>query len=285
MILTASAASLSIVLFCACSSADAGQSKNPQTSAASVGSTPAQSVLISLTQSTNAKTAQMDLSANISGIPVVGTERVTGIGSIDFVARKAEAHFDLLGLGVDSIVDGTTAYAKSPLLGDSTWYRLNPGKGDGQGIGGLATVWANMIDPSQLFATLKDSSDSMTEVGHDQVRGSDTIHYHREIDLQKRAQAAGATAEALNAIKESGVSTVPLDVWIDDQGLVVRIQTSLSIGDSSGSKSTPLSGDVTVEFHDYGAAVDISAPPADQVKDLSKATGLGGLVPGMIQTP
>jgi hypothetical protein len=283
---TATAASLALVLLGACGSADAGPVTNQKTSAASVAGTPAQSVLVSLTQSTDAKTAQMDLTANINGIPVVGAQKVTGNGSVDFAAQKAQAHFEMLGLSVDSIVDGTAAYVKSALLGDNTWYRLDGTNQNAHGIGALATIWTNMIDPSQLFATLKDSSDSMTEVGHEQVRGGDTSHYRGEIDLQKRAQAAGATDETLNAIKRSGISAVPVDVWIDTQGLVARIQTSLSFGDSSGSESNPLSGEVTVEFHDYGKAVNIIAPPADQVKDVTQASSiLGSLHPPKTQSP
>jgi hypothetical protein len=286
MILTATGASLALVLLGACTSADAGPTTNQKSAAASVASTPAESVLVSLKQSTDAKTAQMDLTANINGIPAVGAQKVTGNGSVDFAAQKAQAHFEVLGLSVDSIVDGTTAYTKSALLGENIWYRSDGTGKNAQGIGGFANIWTNMVDPSQLFATLSDSAGSMTELGHEQVRGADTIHYKGEIDLQKRAQAAGAPAEALDAITSSGVSTVPVDVWVDGQGLIARIQTSLSVSGSQGGQPSPLSGDVTVEFHNYGQAVNITAPPADQVKDASESlNSLGNLLPKRTKSP
>jgi hypothetical protein len=192
----------------------------------------------------------------------------------------------VLGLSVDGIVDGTTAYAKSALLGEDTWYRSDGSSRNAQGIGGFTNIWTNMIDPSQLFANLKDSAGSMTELGHETVRGADTIHYRGEVDLQKRALAAGAPAATLDALEGSGVSTVPVDVWVDGQGLIARIQTSLSVSGSQVGQSGALSSDVTVEFHDYGKAVSITAPPADQVKDASEAlTGLGNLLPKTTKTP
>lgn len=281
-ILTAAGASLAIVLFgAACSSNDAASPSNA--SAASVASTPAQSVLLSLKQSTDAKTAQMEFKANINGIPAIGSQQVTGNGSVDFPGQKATAHLEVLGLTVDGIVDGNTTYAKSSLFGENTWYKSDATAANG--FAGVTGIWTNLIDPTQLFAAIKDSTDSMTESGHEKVRGVDTIHYKGTIDLKKRAQAANAPAEVLDAIDASGVSTVPVDVWVDGQGLVARVQTSLAVSGSQ-SPANGISGDVTAEFFDYGKAVNISAPPADQVKDASEAlSGIQNLLPKRTKTP
>ena len=156
-ILTVSGASLALIILSACS----GGGSTPAKVAASVADNPSDSVLVSVRQSTGAKTAQMDVTVNVSGIPAIGTQAITGNGSVDFGAQKAAAHFDLLGLTVDGYVDTTAAYAKSGLLGDkNTWYRTdgtNPNSKETPKAGGFANIWTNAIDPSQLFALLKDA--------------------------------------------------------------------------------------------------------------------------------
>jgi hypothetical protein len=58
-------------------------------------------------------------------------------------------------------------------------------------------------------------------------------------------------------------------VWIDGQGQVR--QEDLTVAATSGS--TAVSADVTVQYYDFGAPVDLVAPPAGQVVDFSSISG------------
>lgn len=143
-------------------------------------------------------------------------------------------------------------------------------------------------DPTQALSYLRAAARSISKVGTEQVRGQDTTHYKAEIDLAKLATAGGQTpppgqpdaGEALRRLL--GRDTLPVEIWVDAQQRICRIQTvspivSGSASGGSGSASstaapsaTPTnSGTATIieEFYDFGAPADIQAPPADQVSD------------------
>jgi hypothetical protein len=267
-------AGFALVFLSACSSVDGNSTANQSGAAVSAANTPAEAIAVSLQRSIDTRTAQMDLTAAIDGSSFIGAQTVTGTGSVDFEGRRAQAHLDLLGVGIDGIVDGSTVYAKSTILGSDSWYRASAPADSARGSEGLTTVWAKLFDPTQMFATIKDASSSMTEAGHETVRGVDTIHYTGTIAVPQ-GRAGSKTA------------SVPVDVWVDGEGLVARIQTSLSGMGAGGGVADMLSGKVTIEFHDYGKALSITAPPADQVKDASEALSIfgGGKDAGRTRTP
>ena len=268
-------AGFALVFLSACSSADGNSTTNQSGAAVSAAITPAEAIAVSLQRSIDTKTAQMDLTAAIDGSSFIGAQTVTGNGAVDFEGQRAQAHLDLLGVGIDGIVDGSTIYAKSTILGSASWYRASAPAESPRGGEGLTTIWAKLFDPTQLFATIKDASSSMTEAGHESVRGADTIHYTGSIAVPQGTTAGAKT------------TSVPVDVWVDGQGLVARIQTSLSGMGADGGVSDLLSGKVTIEFHDYGKGVSIVPPPADQAKDASEALSIlgGGKDPGRTRTP
>ena len=107
--------SLVLALLAAC-----GGATSPPASAGvppgDVSQTSGDAVLLSLQQSAATKTAAVDVTADVSGIPVLGGQHVTGTGVVDLDAQKAQAHFDALGIGIDAVVDGNTGYVRSTLL-------------------------------------------------------------------------------------------------------------------------------------------------------------------------
>ena len=268
--------SLVLALLAAC-----GGATSPPASAGvppgDVSQTSGDAVLLSLQQSAATKTAAVDVTADVSGIPVLGRQHVTGTGVVDLDAQKAQAHFDALGIGIDAVVDGNTGYVRSTPLGGNTWYRLDANTANTQGTG-LQSIWTSVVDPTQLFSTIRSASDSMTEVGHEQLAGVDTTHYSGTIDLRQRAQAAGATTEQIDALASAGLASIPVDVWVDSQGLIARIRTSVTTA-RTGNSGAAIAANVTVDFHDYGKPVEISTPAAQDVKglDLGAFGALGNL--------
>lgn len=206
-LITTAGAGLALVLFSACSISDRTSTNDEGGPAVSSASTPAEAVAVSLQRSIETKTAQMDLTAAFDGSSFIGAQTVTGNGSVDFEAQRAQAHLDLLGVGIDGIVDGATIYAKSTILGSDSWYRASAPTDSARGADGLTTIWAKVFDPTQMFETIKDASSSMTEAGHEQVRGVDTIHYTGSIDLPQGVAAGGKS------------TSVPVEVWVDGQGI------------------------------------------------------------------
>jgi len=61
------------------------------------------------------------------------------------------------------------------------------------------------------------------------------------------------------------VRSVPVDAWLDDQGLVRRLHVV------AGTDRTPVPTalDLTFDFSDFGTAVNATPPGADQTLDVT----------------
>ena len=95
----------------------------------------------------------------------------------------------------------------------------------------------------------------MTTVGTAQIGGVATTHYHAVTDLDRYAatvpaserQAASTAIATLE--RETGVATLPIDVWIDAQHRVRQIVLSMSgICPQAGNASVT----ITMDLFDYG---------------------------------
>lgn len=140
--------------------------------------------------------------------------------------------------------------------------------------GGLGTSLLGPFggtDPRDLLSSLTAVSSSATKLGSAAIRGVQVTHFRVRVDPAKAAsrvprwQRAGFRAFA----KGLGTATIPVDVWVDQQNLVRRARISLhppkGPGRPAGAHITQ-----TVDFYDFGAQVQVSAPPAAEVASLSQ---------------
>ena len=83
--------------------------------------------------------------------------------------------------------------------------------------------------PADALALLRKVG-SVTEVGSETIDGAKTTHYSATVDIAEALENAGAPAEALAAVRASGLETkVPVDVWVGaDDGYVHRVHVSYS---------------------------------------------------------
>lgn len=151
------------------------------------------------------------------------------------------------------------------------------------------TVPAGTSDPYGAFATVGNVKDLLTmlsavagserNLGASTVRGVPVTGYQVNVDLAKAASAVPAQDRAgLEQYSKSlPKGTIPLDFWVDGQDQLRRIQLSLRI--PGGSASLGISGNpqltVTIDFFDFGAPVNVSAPPASQVASMSQMISSG----------
>lgn len=66
---------------------------------------------------------------------------------------------------------------------------------------------------------------------------------------------------------QSGLGEIPVDVWLDESGLVRKLTMAFSSTQPGTSGSSDAS--MTFEIYDYGEDVAIELPPASQVVDAS----------------
>ena len=125
---------------------------------------------------------------------------------------------------------------------------------------------------------LKAVGGDVKKVGEEEVRGVDTTHYSATVDFDKFPAAVPASERAAvkksidNLVKLTGQRRIPVDVWVDDDKVVRRVgQTMKTKVPGAGSMQMKM----IIEYYDFGTKVDVKAPPADQVQDISElAAGL-----------
>jgi hypothetical protein len=216
----------------------------------------------------------VDVSKNLADltiqIPHLPSAQGAGIGSLSF--RELLVNY-VLYIG---FTNGLPAGANFP--GGKKWLKVDlnaalAGKGInlnqlGGGLGG--------VDPSQYLSYLKGAG-PVSKLGTAVVGGVSTTQYHTVIDLNTVAKRLGKSSPAASAgiqslLKTAGNSKIPVDVWIDGQGLVRREQVAYKIG-SGPSAGTALN--FTIDLSDFGVAVSVTPPPANQVFDITAATSQG----------
>jgi hypothetical protein len=224
----------------------------------------------------------MTLEVSGGDIPKATT---SGEGAIDFAHQATTMTLDLsdtlgqMGVtGENATMEmrstGTVLYMRSPLFNQAgdvaagKWLKLDLNElSKLQGIDISQLQQAGNNDPRQGLAFLEGvSKDGVEELGHEDVRGVDTRHYRADVDLEKAVTRSDAVTdrEAFKRFVDSlGTSHLEVQVWIDGENRVRRIRTPLPI---------PYKGDtahvtMTMEYFDFGAAVDVAPPPDSDVVD------------------
>src|SRR5262245_7696973 len=120
-------------------------------------------------------------------------------------------------------------------------------------------------DPSTVLSLLKAASSSgVTSEGTEEIRGIDTTHYSAEVDLAKAIDSAPkrdrrALRRSLRILKSADAETiVPVDVWVDREGLARRVRQAWPVVDDEEFE-------MTFDYFDFGVPVDVKAPASDQV--------------------
>jgi hypothetical protein len=185
------------------------------------------------------------------------------------------------GWKIEVVQDGDVGYVRLPAIDDQlpegkTWVRGSAGdvKSAGFDFEQLDSFARN--DPRDVLEALRGQSGELETVGTDELRGVATTHYRVHLDaadLAKRAVAENAdTASLFDRLSgQGGVTDVPLDIWIDGDGLVRELSVDVDAPDATTGQSGHVS--LAFELWDYGEPVEIDVPPASQVADASALRG------------
>lgn len=202
------------------------------------------------------------------------------------IAGLAEASGESVPEGLDEpmqmVIDGTTTYLRIPMLqaliGDTAWLVATP---EDLGAVGSLGVSGGTNDPSQLLESLRGVAGDVEMKGSDEVRGVATTRYGATVDLADALEAAPAEQRDMLEAQLKGfdasLAEIPIDVWIDGDGLARRMVMDLDdvAAQAMGSGGTAT---MTIEFFDYGEVVEIEIPPAEDIRPLSEVLGdLGGI--------
>ena len=252
--------------------------------------------------------ARISLTMRLSSPALPGGEStVTASGYVDERDRSGEMSMNLSGIpGAAALPGGGTGtvqiifqypviYMNMPFLAGrlpegKTWMKLDIAKAaQAAGIDPSQIPSLNQTDPTQFLEYLRASSGGVTTVGRESVDGTLTTHYRATLQLSSILDRlpSGEQAAARPALEKLGDGgSIPVDVWVDSQGRVRRMQlsigTSLPAGTAGGvAGAAGVGGTTTIDFTNYGPVPPIVPPPAGEVFDASAlaaglANGQGG---------
>jgi hypothetical protein len=265
--------------------AGCGGSSSPKAAPVQPKPSGAQVVLDAVQLTAAAKTARIAISASSSSsssssfsASVTGVaDFSTGNSQLTFAASGAAG--SVLGGGLVMRSVAGVVYMQLPpslegvmgLPAGAEWMSIPlPKFGAQSPIGG-----AGQTDPTQMLASLEAVSSNVTTVGTATIRGVATTHYHALLDLGKAIDTAKVPASLRSTLQQmlgklGGMSSIPVDVWVDGAGRMRRLSETTTLP-SAGAFTT------TMDLYDFGVPVNVQAPPADQVAQLPSLGSLGGL--------
>ena len=193
----------------------------------------------------------------------------------------------LLGDGISEfIADGDTVYMSwalfSAIFGaDTKWISFSDPEANGDLLSGFGGVNVNQFGSGpDAFLSFFLGVDSIEETGRFVIRGVETTRFSGVIDLdQALALSDPAERAALQAqideLGAYGLGSLPLDVWIDDDGYLRKFTMTFDFSELGGLAGGPTEMYVSLELFNFGDAVSITLPPADEVTEIDKSSLFG----------
>jgi hypothetical protein len=219
-----------------------------------------QVVQASSQQSQAAGSAKFSL--DVSGTANGQAMSLTGDGAFDAATKGFEMKLTLPqeagGTTVTvRLVDGTAYLSGAPLTAEGQWVTVPAQLLSQQGLD------TSTMDPSKQLEQLKAAASDVREVPATTVRGVQAKGYAGTIDVQKAYDLLPAeqrTAEAQQALTESGVTTIPFTLYVDEENRPVRMVEEVTAQGSTVK--------VSMDFYDWGSDVSVAAPDPASVKEL-----------------
>ncbi|MCC9307962.1 hypothetical protein LN042_12805 [Kitasatospora sp. RB6PN24] len=170
---------------------------------------------------------------------------------------------------IHMLMNGTTIYenmgdAAAAKLGGKHWLKM-----DLTALGAAGQALADQMnnssnnDPATQLKLFTSSPD-IKRVGQETVDGVQATHYSGTVDFTKLAATQDSSIKSLlSQSAKLGITTMDVDLWVNDQSLPVRIH------ESTPPTATSRLG-MTVDYSDYSTTpVTVTAPPAGDTQDLS----------------
>ena len=189
---------------------------------------------------------------------------------------------DPAGWKIEVIQDGKVGYVRFPALdyqlpAGKSWIRGKEGEGSVGGFQFDELEGFVRSDPRDLLEALQGVAKEIETVGSEELRGVETTHYRAVLDPEELAKAKDLEGRSApptlvdQITSQSGLEPVPVDVWLDGDGLVRKLSMSLSATDATSSEANE--AEISFELWDYGERVEIELPPASQVVEASAIRG------------
>ncbi|GGV81400.1 hypothetical protein [Streptomyces griseoloalbus] len=192
-----------------------------------------------------------------------------GQGILDLAEGDSVMTITAQGKSLEQRVVDEVLYQKTPgrnAPGGKPWVRIDLDKvAAQQGVNNQ-----QIGDPAQTASYAKAITDEdVTKVGTEKIDGVNTTHYRVSVDVTKLPGG--------DQMREQLGPTLPMQVWLDDEGRLRRQQMDMTVKVAASASATPDAGAApqqlkmssVMQFSDFGTEVDAEAPPAEQVADMT----------------
>lgn len=122
--------------------------------------------------------------------------------------------------------------------------------------------------PTDMLDLLADANAEVYEVGQEEIRGVTTTHYRAIVDTASLAAGLSPDEQADLAAElgSDAIVEVPMDVWIDADGLLHRYVLDLSEAALAQEGEGEFTGATFVfDMWDHGEDLGITPPPAEEI--------------------
>ena len=153
-----------------------------------------------------------------------------------------------------SIIDGDTTYMYDP--DRRAWEILEDSAPQS-----TLDVFTELVpdDPTQILRFLEPGGE-VEKVGEEPLFGTQTTHYRATVDVERLVDNAPANVQ--ETVRASGMvhegDTLPVDVWVDDAGMMRRLDLKGRLGDVDDVS-------MRLDLSDFGTEVDVKVPPPSRV--------------------
>jgi hypothetical protein len=217
------------------------------------------------------------VSMNVAVSTPSGNVTGTGTGDIDFGqnAMQLDLTVGVPGheLQMQAVYLAGSIYEQIPGIG-----RLIPGKSwislDLSSLGASGVRSPSALgtgdNPAAMLRLLTEEGNTVVPLGSSTIGGTPVQGYSVSLDPASiKAQLANANLPAwmTTALSQVDVQNTTLKVFVDGSGLLRRFTLGLT---ETVSASVKVTVDENLDFSDYGAAVNVTAPPPDQVASFSQ---------------
>ena len=249
--------------------------------------TPVETVRLAYETTARAESSKFSTRSVMSGLPqqqgMPQSFTVTGegVGNLDGKNARMVMQMPMFG-EMEVRYVGSIMYQKMPesfaaeMPSGEEWIEIDYDKMMQEEYGaGISEMQGGMQGaPADQLSYLKGVSDSVEEVGTEEVRGAPTTHYRAEVDLDKAAPEDPQARRAFEKATESlRAEKIPTEVWIDEEGRVRRYEMTMPValpeGESPAAQGNPTMT-TTAEYYDFGTPVNVERPPEDQTVPFEK---------------
>jgi hypothetical protein len=253
-----------------CGDGDSGDGARGTSAASSAG---AQEQGTQAVRSTYDKTAAEDtakVKLRVQTSAQGASQTANGQGAVDLDDGDSVMTLTVQGQQIEQRVIDQVLYQKLPkgqTPGGKPWVKIDLGKVAAQ----QGADDRSMSDPAQSAAYAKAITDKdVTKKGTATIDGVKTTHYRVSVDVAELPNG--------DTLRKQVGATLPMDVWLDDQGRMRRQQIDMTIKtpeatqrSSTDASSAPEKVMVrtVMDFTDFGTEVEADEPPAGQVTDMT----------------